>query len=434
MEAFELGAGVHLLRNTGTPVHLVRSARHVRQGTREEMAFYVQSRGEALLTTGGDLFSLRRGQLGAVDVTRPYALRQLTTCDSSVLLIEFGRLGLPVDVTRAAIRSLSSSPLYRLIREHLLRLAVDLPVDAAALTGQATADLLAALVATVSDHPAAREVLNMTEPARVAAYIDERLDDPDLTTGQIAAAHGMSARQLTVAWRRAHDATPADWIIRRRLERATQLLLDPALTPANMDDIAYACGFRDVADLGQRFRAAYGISPRDVITVAGTEDNVKALVYLSGYALAEGESLAELQGRFPDSLLASGLVYRNYPVEGSADPGTDVSVDPAKFREIFAADVEEDLARVLAVSQRPLAAVAFSEKAAAAAWLTKPAWGVVSTADHTINPDVERFGYSRAGITPVEIDSSHLVMLAHPKEAFAVIRQALDSVQGTAPG
>jgi len=96
------------------------------------------------------------------------------------------------------------------------------------------------------------------------------------------------------------------------------------------------------------------------------EENVKALVYLSGYALTEGESLAELQGRFADSLLASGLVYRSYPVEGSADPGTDVYVDPAKFREIFAADVEQDLARVLAVSQRPLGAAAFTEKAAVA--------------------------------------------------------------------
>jgi pimeloyl-ACP methyl ester carboxylesterase len=171
-----------------------------------------------------------------------------------------------------------------------------------------------------------------------------------------------------------------------------------------------------------------------VITVAGTEDNVKALVYLPGYALAAGESLAELQGRFPDSLLASGLIYRSYPVEGSADPGTDVSVDPAKFREIFAADVDQDLARVLAVSQRPLAAAAFTEKAAVAAWRTKPAWAVVSAADHTINPDVERFGYSRAGIIPVEIDSSHLVMLSHPREVSAIIRQAVDSIRDTARG
>jgi pimeloyl-ACP methyl ester carboxylesterase len=162
-----------------------------------------------------------------------------------------------------------------------------------------------------------------------------------------------------------------------------------------------------------------------VITVAGMEENVKALVFVSAYALEEGESLAELQGRFPDSLLASGLVYTTYPIAGSAETGTDVSVDPGKFREIFAGDVDEDLARVLAVSQRPLAAVAFGEKAPAAAWKTKPCWASVSVKDHTINPDVERFGYQRAGITPVEIDSSHLAMLSHPKEVADLIREAV---------
>jgi pimeloyl-ACP methyl ester carboxylesterase len=165
-----------------------------------------------------------------------------------------------------------------------------------------------------------------------------------------------------------------------------------------------------------------------VITVAGLEDNVKALVFVSAYTLEEGESLAELQGRFPDSLLATGLVYTTYPIAGSTDPGTDVSVDPAKFRDIFAADVDADLARVLAVSQRPLAAVAFEEKATGAAWKTKPSWASVSAADHTINPEVERYGYKRAGITPVEIDSSHLVMLSHPQQVADLIRQAVRSL------
>jgi pimeloyl-ACP methyl ester carboxylesterase len=80
-----------------------------------------------------------------------------------------------------------------------------------------------------------------------------------------------------------------------------------------------------------------------VITVAGTEDNVRGLVYLAGYALEEGESLAEMQGGFPDSLLTAGLVYSIYPLAGRSQTGTDVSVDPAKFRDIFAADVEEEL-------------------------------------------------------------------------------------------
>ena len=161
-----------------------------------------------------------------------------------------------------------------------------------------------------------------------------------------------------------------------------------------------------------------------VITVAGVEENVVGLVYLAGYALEEGESLGELQGRFPDSDLAAALVQRSYPVPGGED-GTDVSVDVERFPAIFAAGVAPHLARVLAVSQRPLAAAAFAEKASAAAWRTKRAWGLVSSADHTINPDVERFGYSRAGMTTSEVDSSHLVMLARPRDVVELVREAV---------
>jgi hypothetical protein len=105
-----------------------------------------------------------------------------------------------------------------------------------------------------------------------------------------------------------------------------------------------------------------------------------------------------------------------------------VYVDVAEFPAIVAADVDEDLAKVLAVSQRPLAAAAFAEPASAAAWKSRPSWGSVSSSEHTINPDVERFGYQRAGATTVEIDSSHLVMLSHPKQVADLIGEALRAV------
>ncbi|MFF9458264.1 alpha/beta fold hydrolase [Streptomyces flaveolus] len=164
-----------------------------------------------------------------------------------------------------------------------------------------------------------------------------------------------------------------------------------------------------------------------VITVAGTEDNVKALVYLAGYALEKGESLGELQGRFPDSDLAAALVYTPFPLEGSTGTGTDVSVQPDKFPAIFAADVDSRLAEVLAVSQRPLAAQAFADAAPAAAWKSRPSWGLVASSDHTINPDVERYGYQRAGMTTVEVDSSHLVMLSHPERVVDLIEEAVQA-------
>jgi len=165
-----------------------------------------------------------------------------------------------------------------------------------------------------------------------------------------------------------------------------------------------------------------------VITVAGAADNVVGLVYLAGYALEEGESLGTLQGGFPDSDLAANLVYTPFPVSGAED-GTDVSVDVAAFPEVFAAGVDRRTTEVLAVSQRPLAALAFGEEAPVAAWRTKPAWGIVSAADHTINPAVERFGYERGGFrSVVELDAPHLVMLSHPDEVVAFIVDAATAV------
>ncbi len=162
-----------------------------------------------------------------------------------------------------------------------------------------------------------------------------------------------------------------------------------------------------------------------VITVAGAAENVVGLVYISGYALDEGESLGELQGGFPDSDLAANLIYTPFPIDGD-DPGTDVSVNVDAFPDIFAAGVDREVAEVLAVSQRPLAALAFGEAAPVAAWKTTPAWGIVAAADRTINPDVERFGYQRAGVRAViEIDAPHLVMRSHPAEVTKVITDAI---------
>ncbi|MEZ0491012.1 alpha/beta fold hydrolase [Kineococcus sp. TBRC 1896] len=162
-----------------------------------------------------------------------------------------------------------------------------------------------------------------------------------------------------------------------------------------------------------------------VITVAGAQDNVTGLVYLSGYALVEGESLGELQGGFPDSDLPAALVYTPLPFPGG-ESGTDVSVAPARFADVLGHDVDPQLMGVLAASQRPLAAAAFEEQAPVAAWRTKPAWALVSSSDRTINPDVERHGYRRAGIAAVEVDSSHLVMLSHPDVVVDLILTALN--------
>ncbi|MER5342924.1 alpha/beta fold hydrolase [Streptomyces mirabilis] len=162
-----------------------------------------------------------------------------------------------------------------------------------------------------------------------------------------------------------------------------------------------------------------------VITVAGTAENVVGLVFVAAYVLDEGESLGELQGRFPDSPLGSSLKQATYPVEGG-DPAVEVTIVPEAFPAVFAADVPADVTKVLAVAQRPLAAGAFTETATAAAWKTKPSWALVAAADQAINPEVERFGAKRAGATILEVEgASHAVAVSRPKLVADLIRDAV---------
>ncbi|MFG3517052.1 alpha/beta fold hydrolase [Streptomyces bobili] len=162
-----------------------------------------------------------------------------------------------------------------------------------------------------------------------------------------------------------------------------------------------------------------------LITVAGVTENVVGLVYVAAYVLEEGESLGELQGRFPLSPLVSNLKQWTYPVPG-AEPATEVTIAEDAFPSVFAADVPAEVTRILAAAQRPLAAAAFEETASAAAWRTKPAWALIAGADNAINPEVERFGAKRADATIVEIEgASHAVAVSRPKEVADLIRTAV---------
>ncbi|TQS43467.1 alpha/beta fold hydrolase [Cryptosporangium phraense] len=220
-------------------------------------------------------------------------------------------------------------------------------------------------------------------------------------------------------------ADSASWapVTRLLLDSGYDVRVPPVFNRSLSGDAAYIKRFVEQID-GPVLLAGHSYGGA-VITVAGVAENVVGLVYVSGYALAEGESLGQLQGGFPDSDLAANLVYEPYTLPDGTD-GTDVSVKIDAFPAIFAAGVDPRTAEVLAHSQRPLSAIAFGEGATAVAWETKPAWGIVSSADHTINPEVERFGYKRAGLRGVvEIDAPHLVMHSHPAEVAAVITDAI---------
>jgi pimeloyl-ACP methyl ester carboxylesterase len=158
-----------------------------------------------------------------------------------------------------------------------------------------------------------------------------------------------------------------------------------------------------------------------VITVAGGSDKVAGLVYVAGVAPDEGESVNDLQGRFPS--LAMGPLVRPASL---ADGSVEVSIDPARFHDVFCADLSDAEAAFMAFSQRPVSATAFDDPATAAAWRAKPSWAVFGTADRPVAPQLHRFSYDRAGSTVTEVEgASHFLMRSQPDIVARVIREAV---------
>jgi pimeloyl-ACP methyl ester carboxylesterase len=151
-----------------------------------------------------------------------------------------------------------------------------------------------------------------------------------------------------------------------------------------------------------------------VISEAGTDPKVSALVYVAARAPDAGEDFVALSGKFPTGPVRAGIQVN--------DGFTTLSKD--SFLKYFANGVEPKEAKVLYAVQEPTAAALFGGRTTAAAWHSKPSWYAVSKHDETINPDLERFLAKRMNATTVELDAGHLSLVSRPKEIADLILAA----------
>jgi pimeloyl-ACP methyl ester carboxylesterase len=162
-----------------------------------------------------------------------------------------------------------------------------------------------------------------------------------------------------------------------------------------------------------------------IITEAGVHPNVVGLVYVAAHAPDVGEDEGTLGKKTP-SVLAK--------TEGAikVTPDQFTYLNPTEFPKLFAPDLPRERAEFAARSQVLAAKQVFTTPLTAAAWTTKPSWGIVAGADQIINPDLERWYYTRAkSQTTVIPGASHSVYESHSKEVAAVITKAARTVQQT---
>ena len=169
--------------------------------------------------------------------------------------------------------------------------------------------------------------------------------------------------------------------------------------------------------------AAHSYGGAVITEAAEGAANVRALVYVASFSPDVGESVADVNAKFPGSRLADNIQAVPIPaLDGSAD--MDQYVKQETYPDFFAPDVPREKAVVMAATQRPAAANTLTDSVTRAAWKSIPSWTLVSTQDLAIPPDLQRFMAQRAGSTTVEVDASHAVTVSQPGAVADVIDTA----------
>ena len=157
-----------------------------------------------------------------------------------------------------------------------------------------------------------------------------------------------------------------------------------------------------------------------VITEAGTDPKVAALVYITAFAPDKGESVASLIKDPPPGAPVPPILP---PQDGY------LLLDRTKFHASFAADVDQETAAFMADSQVPWGLGALSGAISEPAWRTKPSWYLVVTEDQMIPVAAQRAMAKRANATVVEVKGSHAIYVSQPGAVAALIEQAAKSVK-----
>lgn len=152
-----------------------------------------------------------------------------------------------------------------------------------------------------------------------------------------------------------------------------------------------------------------------VITEAGNDPQVAALVYIAAFAPDKGESVNSLIKDPPPGAPVPPILP---PKDGY------LFLDKSKFRASFAGDVDTEKAAFMADSQVPWGLEALGGAITEPAWKSKPSWYLLATEDRMIPPPAQRIMAQRAGSTIVEVSGSHAIYVSQPNAVAALIKQA----------
>jgi pimeloyl-ACP methyl ester carboxylesterase len=237
--------------------------------------------------------------------------------------------------------------------------------------------------------------------ALFAANLSEAGDDPVLKTKDVILVHG--------AWADGSSWSKVIALLVRRGFHVTAVQLPLTSVAEDVATLQRAMELEPgpILLVGHSYAGV-------VITEAGNNPKVNGLVYISAYAPDAGQSVFSLNALLPKTPVNQEIIvnagFLSLTKEG-------ISAD-------FAQDLPETEKQTLAVTQGPVAAVAFGTPATAPAWYRKPSWYMVASEDRVISPQLEAMMAQTINAETITVYSSHVIMLSRPEVVADFITHA----------
>jgi pimeloyl-ACP methyl ester carboxylesterase len=152
-----------------------------------------------------------------------------------------------------------------------------------------------------------------------------------------------------------------------------------------------------------------------VITQAGADPKVKALVYVAAFAPSKGETSLDGVKQFPP---APGLANAQPDANGF------LALTKDAVQKYFAQDVTASEKNLIFTTQGAVRVANFEQKLTAAAWQDKPSYYIVAEQDYMIQPDAQRALARKIDAKVTSLTAGHVPMLSKPNEVAAVIVDA----------
>jgi pimeloyl-ACP methyl ester carboxylesterase len=243
----------------------------------------------------------------------------------------------------------------------------------------------------------------------------------DAGTAAAGVSHSAAPRPTVVLVHGAFEDASSFAGVSAKLQRDGYTVIAPAVPLRGLaQDSAYVANVVRSID-GPVVLAGHSYGGMLISEVAAEIPDVRALVYAAAFIPEKGESLQDLNYKYPGSLLGADTTFTVNQAEGP-----ELHVRAEGFRSVFAADRTARDAAVAAAGQRPVTASALGDKAQHDTPSSIPAYSVITTQDKAIPPSVQEFMAGRDHARTWKVKSAHDVTTTHSQLVATVIEQAAE--------